>query len=166
MKSNIVLIGMPGAGKSTVGVVLAKLLGMSFTDTDLLIQERYGKKLSDIIGERGKDGFLKAENAMLASLCCENTVVATGGSAVYGKEAMQNLSGRGTVVYLCVTLEEVASRLSDLAHRGVVLRDGETLAELYAERCPLYKKYADLTVCEETGRLEDTVRAVMKKLGK
>lgn len=141
---------MPGAGKSTVGVVLAKRLGMRFVDSDLVIQERYGKLLHELIEEHGVEGFWSLENDVNASLEMENSVIATGGSAVYGREAMEHLGEIGTVIYLALPYEEVAERLGDLNARGVTLKPGQTLADLYEERTPLYEKYAHLTVqCHE-----------------
>lgn len=147
MKRNcVILIGMPGAGKSTVGVVLAKRLGMRFVDSDLVIQERFGKLLHELIEAHGVEGFWKLENDVNASLVMENSVIATGGSAVYGAEAMEHLRQMGTVIYLALPYEEVAERLGDLNARGVTLKPGQTLRDLYAERTPLYEKYAHLTV--------------------
>ena len=145
-KSNIVLTGMPGAGKSTVGVVLAKKLGFRFVDSDLVIQEKYGKLLSELIAEHGVDGFLEIENQVNASLEGRNCVIATGGSVVYGKEAMEHLRTIGKVVYLKHPYKEIERRLGDLAARGVVLKEGQTLKSLYEERVPLYEKYAHITV--------------------
>lgn len=146
MKKTIVLIGMPGAGKSTVGVVLAKRLGGGFVDSDLVIQERYGKLLQELIEEKGIEGFWQLENQENVSLECEGCVVATGGSAVYGREAMERFREKGTVVYLRLSCEELKERLGDLNRRGVTLRPGQTLEELYEERCPLYERDAHLTV--------------------
>lgn len=146
MKDNIVLIGMPGAGKSTVGVVLAKRLGMSFVDSDLVIQEAYGKLLHELITEYGVEGFWKIENDINAGLDERNSVIATGGSAVYGKEAMEHLREMGVVVYLSLPYEEVKERLGDLNARGVTLMPGQDLQELYNERIPLYEKYAHITI--------------------
>ena len=149
MKDTVVLIGMPGAGKSTVGVVLAKMLGWRFVDSDLVIQEKYGKLLHELIEERGVEGFWRLENDVNASLEGGRQVIATGGSAVYGGEAMAHLRAIGTVVYLRLSCEELRIRLGDLNERGVTLRPGQTLESLYAERSPLYEKYAHLTVeCE------------------
>ena len=142
MRDNVVLIGMPGAGKSTVGVVLAKRLGYSFVDSDLVIQERYGKLLHELIEERGVEGFWKLENDVNASLKLHRSVIATGGSAVYGAEAMEHLREIGTVLYLKLPYEEIEERLGDLNARGVTLRPGQTLRDLYEERIPLYEKYA------------------------
>ncbi len=146
MKNMVVLIGMPGAGKSTVGVVLAKKLGCRFVDSDLVIQERYGRLLHELIRERGVEGFWQLENDVNASLGGEGCVIATGGSAVYGREAMERFREKGTVVYLKLSCGELEERLGDLNQRGVTLRPGQTLKDLYEERCPLYEKYAHRTV--------------------
>lgn len=143
---NIVLIGMPGAGKSTIGVVLAKILGYQFVDSDLLIQRQEGKVLHQIIKEHGIDGFLAIENQVNRDLDAEESVISTGGSAVYGKEAMEALKRNGVIVYIQLSFENLKSRLGDLNQRGVVLREGYTLQDLYNERCPLYERYADIIV--------------------
>lgn len=146
-QKNITLIGMPGAGKSTLGVVLAKKIGYRFVDTDLLIQEGEGLLLSEIIEQRGVDGFIECENALLAGLQCERHVIATGGSAVYGTEAVNNLRALGHIVFIDVSLETLKSRLRrNLLDRGVVIKRGRTLEDLYNERYPLYKAAADLSV--------------------
>ena len=142
MKKNVVLIGMPGAGKSTVGVVLAKNLGYSFIDSDLLIQEYAGKLLHNIIEEKGLDGFEEIENKVNASISTFSSVIATGGSVIYGKEAMAHLKEIGTVVYLSLPYEEIEHRLGDL-------NEGQKLKSLYDERVPMYEDYADVIVeCE------------------
>lgn len=164
MKNNIVLIGMPGVGKSTVGVILAKVLGYQFLDADLVIQEQEGKLLHEIIEEKGTDGFIRVENRVNASLDTDKTIIATGGSVVYGKEAMEHLKEIGQVVYLEVSFEELEKRLADIKGRGVVLRVGQTLKDLYLERTPLYEKYADVTVNEEGLGVEETVDALVQKL--
>lgn len=146
MRDNIVLVGMPGAGKSTVGVVLAKRIGYRFVDSDLVIQEKYGKLLHELIEEHGIDGFLELEDGVNASLQTHRCVIATGGSAVYGARAMEHLREIGTVIYLKLPYEEVEERLGDLAARGVTLRPGQTLLDLYEERIPLYEKYAHKTI--------------------
>ena len=147
MKNNITLIGMPGAGKSTLGVVLAKKLGYRFCDTDLLIQEGYDALLSELIASRGIDGFKKIENEVLAGMDCERHIIATGGSAVYGEQAMQHLGSIGVVVFIDISLPEMQKRLgSDLAARGVVMPADFTLEDLYNERHPLYERYADITI--------------------
>ncbi|MCI5613883.1 MAG: shikimate kinase [Agathobacter sp.] len=164
MKNNIVLIGMPGVGKSTVGVILAKVLGYQFLDADLVIQEQEGKLLHEIIEEKGTDGFIRVENRVNASLDTDKTIIATGGSVVYGKEAMEHLKEIGQVVYLEVSFEELEKRLADIKGRGVVLRVGQTLKDLYLERTPLYEKYADVTVNEEGLGVEETVDVLVQKL--
>lgn len=145
-KDNIVLIGMPGAGKSTVGVVLAKKLGYSFVDSDLVIQETYGKLLHELIEENGVEGFWKIENDVNTSINRHRSIIATGGSAIYGKEAMEHLREIGTVVYLKLPYAVIEDRLGDLNARGVTLRPGQTLRDLYEERVPLYEKYAHVVV--------------------
>lgn len=148
-KNNIILIGMPGAGKSTVGVVLAKKLGYAFVDSDLLIQSREGMLLHEIISEQGVEGFWSVEESVNASIDADRTVIATGGSVVYGSHAMKHLKKIGTVVYLKLSCEEIADRLGDLNERGVTLKEGQGLLQLYEERIPLYEKYADLVIdCE------------------
>ncbi len=146
---NIILIGMPGAGKSTVGVVLAKKAGYAFLDSDLLIQSRKGKLLHELISEEGVEGFWKTEEAVNLSIETDRTVIATGGSAIYGARAMEHFKKLGTVVYLKLSCEEIMKRLGDLCERGVTLREGQSLSDLYRERVPLYEKYADITIdCE------------------
>ncbi len=146
---NIILIGMPGAGKSTVGVVLAKKAGYAFLDSDLLIQSRKGKLLHELISEEGVEGFWKTEEAVNLSIETDRTVIATGGSAIYGARAMEHFKKIGTVVYLKLSCEEITKRLGDLCERGVTLREGQSLSDLYRERVPLYEKYADITIdCE------------------
>lgn len=143
---NIILIGMPGAGKSTVGVLLAKSTLRSFVDTDLLIQQKYGKSLCEIIEKEGTDRFLVIENDVISAADYDCCVVATGGSAVYGDEAMKKLSRDAAVVYLKLPVSEIRKRISDIHSRGVAVKDGVTLEELYTQRKPLYEKYADVTV--------------------
>ncbi len=164
MKDNIVLIGMPGVGKSTLGVVLAKELGYEFVDADLLIQKRENRLLKEIIAEDGVDGFLKIENDVNASIESHKTVIATGGSVIYGDEAMNHLGEIGTVVYLKLDYETLDSRLGSLKGRGVVLKDGQNLKSLYDERIPLYEKYADVIVDEGGLDLEATLKEVMNKI--
>lgn len=163
-KNNIVLIGMPGVGKSTVGVILAKVLGFQFLDADLLIQEQEGKLLREIIAEEGTDGFIQVENRVNASIQCSRTIIATGGSVVYGQEAMEHLKEIGTIVYLEVPFSILEKRLSDIKGRGVVLKNGQTLHDLYMERTPLYEKYADVCVSEEGLNVEQTVELLVNKL--
>ena len=161
---NIVLIGMPGAGKSTVGVVIAKKLGYHFMDSDLVIQDRTGKMLHEIIEEKGTDGFLQVEGEINASLCCDRTVIATGGSVVYSAKAMEHLKEIGSVVYLQLSYEAVAERLGDLQERGVALKEGQTLRDLYEERTPLYEKYADITLNCEGKMIREVVAELAEKL--
>jgi len=162
LKSNIVLIGMPGVGKSTVGVILAKILGYDFLDTDLLIQKSENKLLKDIIAEKGVDGFIRTENKVISGISAENSVIATGGSAVYGKEAMERLSEIGTVVYLKLDYDRLRRRLGNIKNRGVVIRDGQSLKDLYNERIPLYEQYADAVIDENGCNIEKTVNHILK----
>ena len=165
MEKNIVLIGMPGVGKSTIGVILAKQLGYQFVDADLLIQQQEKRLLHQIITQEGLEGFLAIENRVNASIDAERSVIATGGSVVYGKEAMEHLRSIGTVVYLKLSYEALQSRLRNLKDRGVVLREGQTLLDLYQERTPLYEKYADLVVDEEGLDIEQTREQIEKRYG-
>ena len=144
--NNVILIGMPGCGKSTIGVIVAKRLGYRFVDTDLLIQEKENKRLFEILRDNGNDYFVETENKVVSALKAEKTVIATGGSVVFGKEAMQNLKRLGRVVYLRVPLCEIEKRVNNLETRGVLMNDGQTLADIFTERTPLYEMYADLTV--------------------
>ena len=156
---------MPASGKSTVGVILAKVLGMEFLDSDLVIQKRESLKLSEIIESRGVEGFLKAEEEALLSISASNTVIATGGSAVYSEAGMRYLTENAAVVYLKVGLEALKKRLHDIKGRGVVLRGGESFDEMYAERSALYEKYADITIDETDLNIERTVKALKDALG-
>ena len=166
MKDNIVLIGMPGVGKSTVGVILAKMIGYQFTDADLLIQKQEGKLLHEIIAEKGTDGFIEIEERVNASIEASHTIIATGGSVVYGKKAMEHLSRIGTVVYLKVHYDTLEKRLEDIKGRGVVLKEGQTLRTLYDERTPLYEKYADIEISEDGLNVEQTVEKLLERLNK
>ena len=162
---NIVLIGMPGCGKSTVGVVLAKALGMEFIDADLVIQRSAGKRLSVLIDELGDEGFRQLENRVNAGIEAENTVIATGGSVVYGQEAMEHLRSIGQVIYLQLSYEQIEERLGDLHARGVTIKPGWTLRDLYNERVPLYERYAHLTVSCDGLRLREVVGVIRRNLG-
>ena len=159
---NIVLIGMPGVGKSTIGVILAKELGYQFVDADLLIQEQEHRLLHEIIEQDGLDGFNRIENQVNASIDTDSSVIATGGSAVYGKEAMQHLHEIGAVFYLKLSYEELKNRLGDLSERGVSIRKGQTLLDLYEERKPLYEKYADYVVDCEGKSIREVVEEMTK----
>ncbi len=163
-KDNIILIGMPGAGKSTVGVVLAKKLGYAFVDSDLVIQSKEGKLLHEIISERGVEGFWQLEEAVNVSIEAHRCVIATGGSAVYGSEAMEHFKQIGSIVYLKLSCDAIADRLGDLNERGVTLKDGQGLPELYAERVPLYEKYADLTIDCEALAIREIVGQIYDKV--
>ncbi len=162
---NIILIGMPCAGKSTVGVILAKTLCYDFMDTDLLIQTRHGTSLEQIIRIRGKEAFLDLEAETCASLSAERCVIATGGSVIHRDRAMQHLKELGTVVYLKTDLAELQRRAGDLVKRGVTLEEGQTLEDLYHERASLYEKWADVTTDETGLTLEQTADAVIESLG-
>ena len=163
-KDNIVLIGMPASGKSTAGVILAKVLGKKFIDTDLVIQEREKALLSEIIKDKGVAGFMKTEEEAILSVDVKNTVIATGGSAVYGEKAMEHLKENGTVVYLKVEKDELFKRLTDIKERGVVLREGENIEEMYDSRIVLYEKYADIIIEERDSTIEETIRKIQKEL--
>ncbi len=160
MNENIILIGMPGAGKSTVSVVLAKKLGMNFLDSDIVIQERTGKLLHEIISESGIDEFNRIEDSVNASLCVTNTIIATGGSVIYGKNAMEHLKSIGKIFYLKLSYEEIEERLGDLRKRGVVLKEGQDLRALYEERTPLYEKYADFIIECDGKMLREVVEEI------
>lgn len=163
---NITLIGMPASGKSTVGVLLAKRLGFSFVDVDIIIQEREKRLLKEIIAQDGLDGFLEVENRINASLDVDHSIIAPGGSVIYGKEAMEHLKKISTIVYLKLSYKDVEARLGNLVDRGVALKDGMTLRDLYDERIPYYEKYADITVDESgqsCGETVDYLREMMEK---
>ncbi len=162
---NLILIGMPSSGKSTVGVLLAKLMGYGFIDSDLLIQGEEGKRLSEIISEKGAEGFLRVEERVNAGLQTERCVIATGGSAVYSSRAMEHLKKLGTVVYLKVSEEDVKRRIPSLEKRGVVMRGNlKTVEDLYRERAPLYERYADLTIDRKGKDVEATAQEIILKL--
>ena len=162
--ANIVLIGMPGCGKSTVGVLLAKALGMRFLDTDVVFQAQQGRKLQEMINEIGIDAFLNMEEACVCGIECDHTVIATGGSVVYGKKAMRHLHHNGLIVYIQLPYKEIEKRLSNLATRGVTLREGQTLRNLYDERIPLYEAEADYTFEPEEGDVQETVLDLAQRL--
>lgn len=164
MKKNIVLIGMPGCGKSTIGIVLAKVLGFHFIDSDLVIQEKKNRLLSQIIEEVGPDGFNQIENEVNAGIIAEKTVIATGGSAIYGEEAMTHFSDIGVIIYIRLSLKEIETRLGDLVERGISMKEGQTLSDLYKERTPLYEKYADLTVDVDGMAIRESVLLIRDHL--
>jgi shikimate kinase len=164
LDKNLILIGMPSAGKSTVGVILAKNLGMSFIDSDVLIQTMHGKLLQEILDNVGPEVFLEKEESAILSLDCRNTVVATGGSVVYSEKAMEHLKKNGIVVYIHIDMETVNIRLKNLKTRGVVLSKGQTLEDIYRKRKPLYEKYADIKVDCSENSIEETLEAIHNKL--
>ena len=145
---NIILIGMPGVGKTTIGKRIAKSAQLQFIDTDRIIEEKTGKKIPSLIAEHGIDAFLEIENSICAKLNIKNAVIATGGSVIYGKDAMKHFSQIGTIIYLKLPLPLLRLRLHDLNARGVVLRGSQTLHDIFRERTPLYEKYADITINE------------------
>ena len=161
---NVVLIGMPGAGKSTVGVLLAKTLLMDFTDTDLLIQKETKKALCDIINEKGTEYFIRLEEEVILKQSFMNSVIATGGSAVYGEKAMKSLRENGIIVYLKVSLPELIKRLGDITTRGIAMGKDTGIPELFSERSPLYEKYADFTIDCTAKTPEECVGIIAEKL--
>ena len=162
---NITLIGMPGSGKSTVGVLLAKALGCGFVDTDLVIQRQEGALLQDILDRRGVSYFLDAEERAICSLHCDQYVIAPGGSAVCRARAMEHLKAMGPVIYLRVPLEQLKERIHNLDSRGIAMEPGQTLADVLAQRAPLYERYADLTVdCLPGQTLAQTTQMVLALL--
>ena len=161
---NIVLIGMPSAGKSTGGVILAKTLGMNFTDTDIVIQENTGRLLQVIINTDGIDGFLKIEESTILSLNCNNSIIATGGSVVFSDRSMDYLKKDSLVIYLHIAFEEMVQRLNNITTRGIVFAEGESLLEMYNQRIPLYEKYADITIDCSKVDIEDIVEKVINEV--
>lgn len=164
MNRNLVFIGMPAVGKSTVGIVVAKRLGMGFVDTDLLIQDQEKKLLREIIAEAGLDGFLKIENQVNAGVNVRNSVISPGGSVIYCADAMEHYKKIGTVVYLKASYQTIKRRIRNPKKRGVVLREGQSLRDLYEERVPYFEKYADITVCVDGNRIEDTIKNVLDEV--
>lgn len=162
---SVILIGMPSCGKSTLGVLLAKELGYKFIDSDILIQEHEGRLLHQLISEKGIEGFMEIEDRVNSQITEKSAVIATGGSVVYCENAMEHLSKLGQIVYLKIPFEEMKRRLGDYSHRGVIMRHGNALEDMYAERSPLYEKYADITVdvCDqELSRSLDVILAELK----
>jgi len=164
-KTNITLIGMPASGKSSVGVVLAKRLGKKFVDTDIVIQEKYGKLLKELIEEHGDEGFREIEDEVNAGLDLDNCIISPGGSVVYGEKAMRHLKEISVIIYLELSYTAIKSRLGDLRERGITLKEGQSLKDLYLERVPLYEKYADITVNEMKKSLAKTIDEICERLG-
>ena len=164
-KTTITLIGMPASGQSSVGVVLAKRLGKKFVDTDIVIQEKYGKLLKELIEEHGDEGFREIEDEVNAGLDLDNSIISPGGSVVYGEKAMQHLKEISVIIYLELSYTAIKSRLGDLRERGITLKEGQSLKDLYLERVPLYEKYADITVNEMKKSLAKTIDEICERLG-
>jgi shikimate kinase len=166
MTNNLILIGMPGAGKSTVGVLLAKQFGLDFIDTDLLLQRQEGMRLQQVITLKGLDSFRKAEEQMLLALNCENTVIATGGSVIYSEPGMAHLKTLGKRIYLHISLPQLTQRIADMGERGILMARGQSFADLYDERTPLYSRYADLDVPIDDLGVEEVLKKIEKQLPK
>ena len=164
--ANIILIGMPGSGKTTIGTELSEKIGYGYIDSDSVIVAREGKRLNEIIAERGREAFLDIEAKINSELCANRCVIATGGSVIYRESAMQKLKEKGTIVYLKLSYELIAKRLGDLTKRGVGLKDGFTLQDLFNERVPLYEKYADVIVELNGEPIPQSVEKVIKALKK
>ena len=169
MKKNIILIGMPGCGKSTLGVVLAKMLCADFLDLDLVIQKKIGMTLQEYIDQNGVEAFLELEADIASGLECENTVVATGGSAVLNSRAAEHLVSLGKTVYISLPLAEIEKRITDLSSRGVAMSRGETLRDVYEKRIPIYQRYAHatvdisgLTIAEACAKVCETIKKLEK----
>ena len=160
---SIILIGLPSSGKSTLGVLLAKSMGYKFIDADIVIQERQGRLLHEIIDELGPEGFIEIENEINQSITDTKAVIATGGSAVYGEKAMEHFKTLGKVVYIKIPFETMEQRLGDYTHRGVAIKAGMTLRDMYEERIPLYEKYADITI-EGLNTMHQTVTSLIEGL--
>ena len=161
---NIILTGMPGAGKSTVGVILAKTLGMNFIDTDTVLQENAGRILQEIINTGGIDAFLKTEERSIVSLECENTIIATGGSVVFSDKSMNYLKKKGIIIYLYISYGELVRRIKNITTRGIVLAADQSLLDLYKQRLPLYEKYADRTIDCSDMDVEKIVENILHEL--
>ena len=163
---NIILIGLPGAGKSTIGVILAKTFGMNFVDTDILIQEQTGRLLQELIDSMGPDTFLSIEEETILTLDASNAVIATGGSAVFSRRAMEHLKSDGIVLYLKIPFEGMVRRLNNITTRGIVLYGGQSLRDMYNQRIPLYEKYADITIDCSDEKFERIVEKVIEEINK
>ena len=160
----IILIGLPGAGKSTIGVILAKSLGMNFIDTDIVMQERTGRLLQELIDDEGIDAFLAIEEDTALSLDADNTVIATGGSVVLSDRAMKHLKSKSIIIYLIISFEEMVRRLGNITTRGIVLFPGQSLSDMYDQRIPLYEKYADIRIDCSDGDFERILEAVVSEI--
>ena len=163
-KPNITLIGMPGVGKSTIGVILAKIIGYEFVDSDIVIQKQEGKLLKEIIADVGNQGFLAIENQVHAEMELTNSIISPGGSICYCRQGMEHLREISTVIYLKLDYPKLKRRLGNLTARGVVLKNGQSLYDLYKERTPLYEKYAHVVIDETNLNVEKTIKAVMDAL--
>jgi len=163
-KTNVVLIGMPGSGKSTSGILLAKTLGLSFTDTDLLIQQQEGILLQELVNQKGFFEFVEIEERIVSEISVSRSVISTGGSVVYSEKSMDRFQKIGVIVYLDVSFPEIMRRIQNISTRGIALKDGQSLENLYDERLPLYQKYADLTVSGDGKTIEEMVTEIAEKL--
>ena len=163
---NIILIGMPGSGKTTLGTELAEKIGYGYIDSDSVIVAREGKRLNEIIKEKGREAFLDIEAKVNSEIMASRCVIATGGSVIYREKAIEKLKETGVVVYLKVSCETIASRLGDLDKRGVAIKDKFTLKDLYNERAPLYEKYADITVELDNKTVQESVQTIVERLQK
>ena len=158
--NNVILIGMPGSGKTTVGTYLSEFMGYGYIDSDSVIVAREGMRLPEIIEKKGTEAFLDIEAKVNSEICASRCVIATGGSVIYREYALEALKKIGKVVYLQLSYEEIDRRLGDLKARGVALKEGYTLRDLYNERVPLYEKYADVVVCLDGLTVEESAKAV------
>jgi len=163
-KTNVILIGMPGSGKSTSGILLAKTLGLSFLDSDLLIQQQEGTLLQELVNQKGFFGFVEIEERIVSNLSAAHCVISTGGSVVYSEKSMNHFQKIGIIVYLDVSFSEIMRRIQNISTRGIALKDGQSLENLYDERLPLYQKYADLTVSGDGKTIEELVTEIAEKL--
>ncbi len=160
--NNIILIGMPGAGKSTLGISLAQKLKYNFIDSDILIQEKVGKSIPQIIKEKGMDNIIQLENEVNSNIKVKNSVIATGGSVIYGKKAMSNLKKIGKIIYLKQDFKTINKRIDNIEERGIILKKNQTLKDLYNERIPLYEKYADIIIEEGNLSIDETLQLLLK----
>ncbi|MDV0444941.1 Shikimate kinase 1 [Methanimicrococcus sp. At1] len=163
---NIVLIGMPGSGKSTSGVLLAKSLGLSFLDTDLLIQQQEKNLLQNLVDAAGFSGFIETEEKIVSQIRAENCVISTGGSVVYSEKAMAHLQEIGVIIYLDVSFPEIMRRIQNISTRGIALKENQSLENLYKERLPLYEKYAGITISGDNKTIEELVTEIAEKVRK